>query len=73
MAQTGTAKPLPLLVLQLSMQVFIYMLPWLTQNAVDATPLTLIVQGEVKVDLADFDVKLQENLVCTLIFKKSGF
>jgi hypothetical protein len=29
------------------------------------TALTLIGLGEVKVDLADFDLKLQENLLCT--------
>jgi hypothetical protein len=29
-------------------------------------PLTLIGPGEVKVDLADFDLKLQENLLSTL-------
>ncbi len=28
--------------------------------------LTLIGPGEVKVDLADFDLKLQENLLSTL-------
>jgi hypothetical protein len=30
--------------------------------------LTLIGLGEVKVDLADFDLKLQENLLSNLIF-----
>jgi hypothetical protein len=30
--------------------------------------LTLIGPGEVKVDLADFDLKLQENLLSNLIF-----
>jgi hypothetical protein len=33
-------------------------------------PLTLIGPGEVKVDLADFDLKLRENLLSNLIFKK---
>ncbi len=32
--------------------------------------LTLIRPGEVKVDLADFDLKLRENLFINLIFKK---
>jgi hypothetical protein len=32
--------------------------------------LTLIGPGEVKVDLADFDLKLQENLLSNLIFLK---
>jgi hypothetical protein len=32
--------------------------------------LTLIGPGEVKVDLADFDRKLQENLLSILIFLK---
>jgi hypothetical protein len=32
--------------------------------------LTLIGPGEVKVDLADFDIKLRENLLSNLIFKK---
>jgi hypothetical protein len=30
--------------------------------------LTLIVPSEVKVELADFDVKLQEKLLCTLLY-----
>jgi hypothetical protein len=33
-----------------------------------ASFLTLIGVGEVKVDLADFDLKLQENLLSTLYF-----
>jgi hypothetical protein len=33
-----------------------------------ATVLTLIGPGEVKVDLANFDLKLQENLLSTLYF-----
>jgi hypothetical protein len=36
-------------------------------------PLTLIGPGEVKVDLADFDLKLQENLLSNLIIKKYLF
>jgi hypothetical protein len=36
-------------------------------------PLTLIGPGEVKVDLADFDLKLQENLLSNLIFFKYLF
>jgi hypothetical protein len=36
-------------------------------------PLTVIGPGEVKVDLADFDLKLQENLLKNLIFKKYLF
>jgi hypothetical protein len=35
--------------------------------------LTLIGPGEVKVDLADFDLKLQENLLINLIFLKYLF
>ncbi len=32
--------------------------------------VTLIVPGEVKVDLADFDIKMQENLLFALFYKK---
>ncbi len=32
----------------------------------ECPPLTLIGPGKVKVDLADFDLKLQENLLTTL-------
>jgi hypothetical protein len=35
--------------------------------------LTLIGPGEVKVDLADFDLKLRENLLNNLIFLKIPF
>ncbi len=35
--------------------------------------LTLIGPGEVNVDLADFDLKLRENLLSNLIFKKYLF
>jgi hypothetical protein len=35
--------------------------------------LTLIGPGEVKVDLADFDLKLRENLLSNLILKKNLF
>jgi hypothetical protein len=31
--------------------------------------LTLLVAVEVKVDPVNFDIKLQENFLCTLIFK----
>jgi hypothetical protein len=34
----------------------------------ECPPLTLIGEGEVKVDLANFDLKLQENLLSTLYF-----
>ena len=35
-----------------------------------SSPLTLIGPGEVKVDLADFDLKFQENLLSNLFFFK---
>jgi hypothetical protein len=31
-----------------------------------SVPVTLIVPGKVKVDLANFNEKLQENVLCTL-------
>jgi hypothetical protein len=34
-------------------------------------PFTLIGPGEVKVDLADFDLKLQKNLLSTYFFLNS--
>jgi hypothetical protein len=34
----------------------------------DLDPLTLIGPGEVKVDLANFDLKLQKNLLSNLFF-----
>jgi hypothetical protein len=37
--------------------------------ATDYFSLTLIRLGEVKFDLAEFDLKLQENLLSTFIFK----
>ncbi len=36
-----------------------------------SVPLTLIGLGEVKVDLADFDLKLQENLLSIFLYTYS--
>ncbi len=40
----------------------------LSTLAVFGNPLILIPPGKVKVGLADFDVKLRENFLCTLFF-----
>jgi hypothetical protein len=44
---------------------------WLKERFLIDSTITLIVQGEVKVDLTNFDVKLRKKPLCTLLLKNN--